>query len=253
MLRCKRQTKTGHRSPDKRGDTRLSSIAFDSYRSASTNQLKPHLGAVPVPKLRTRAIQNVFNDLAKRLAPTYIRMVKTVLVQSLNFAIEQGDITINPAEKVRIPIVKHKPGRSLTPDEVRAVRTACAGHHYGLAIELALMGMRRAELPGLRWEDFNDQTGTLIIRRQIQRDRARRQWAPVDTKGDSDRVLSLGPKLTKALRHYRWQMADERDTKGWQSSGYIFVSARNGGVCPPGTIYKAFVAIACLEGILDRS
>ena len=56
-------------------------------------------------------------------------------------------------------VVMHRRGRFFA-DEVRAVRGACAGHRYGLAIELALMGLRRGEIPGLHWEDFDEQAGT---------------------------------------------------------------------------------------------
>lgn len=218
-----------------------------AYASASKNHLKPQLGGTEVPKLRARAIQRVFNDLAKRLAPTYIRLIKTALVSALNLAIEQSEITINPAEKIRIPTVKRKPGRSLTPDEVRAVRAAGLGHRYGLAVELALMGLRRSELPGLRWEDFDEQAGTLMVRRQVGY--VNKRWVCVATKDDSDRMLSLGPKLTAALRQYRWDMAEERAVMGWGDSGYMFVSSRNGGVCPPDAIYKAFKTIAAAAGI----
>jgi hypothetical protein len=81
--------------------------------------LKPKLGATSVPKLRTREIQRIFNDLADRYSPAYVRLLKTILVQALNFAIEQGEITINVAKMVRIPTVPPTTGRSLTPDEVR--------------------------------------------------------------------------------------------------------------------------------------
>ena len=220
-----------------------------AYRGVIKRYLKPTLGATSVPKLRTRAIQNVFNDLAERLAPTNITLIKTVLVSALNFAIGQHppEITINAAKPVRIPAVKRKPGRSLTPDEVRAVRTACKEHRYGLAVELALMGLRRSELPGLMWDDFDEVAGTLRIGRQIQRIHG--HWTPVPPKDDSYRTLTLGPKLTKALRQYRWAQAEERDAKGWPNTGYIFISTKNGGICPPTTIYKAFRDIAKVAGI----
>lgn len=225
---------------------------LSAYHSAIKVHLRPQLGHVIVPKLRARAIQNVFNSLAERLSPTYLRLLKTVLVQSLNFAIEQGDRTDNPAEKVRIPSVTHKPGRSLTLDEVRAVRAACAGQRYGLAIELALMGLRRSELPGLRWEDFDEQAGTVYVRFQIQRDRAGKQWIPIKPKDNSVRLLTLGPKLTAALRQYRWDMGQEREAMDWEDSGYIFTSTRNGGVCPPDTIYQAYRTIIKAAGVEAR-
>jgi hypothetical protein len=41
------------------------------YRRASKCQITPYMGAIEVPKLRTREIQNIVNDLATRLSPTY--------------------------------------------------------------------------------------------------------------------------------------------------------------------------------------
>jgi len=62
-------------------------------------------------------------------------------------------------------------------------------------------------------------------------------------------MLSLGPKMTALLRQHRWSQAEERDAMWWESSGYIFVSTRTGGVCPPGAIYYAFKTIAKAAGI----
>lgn len=221
-----------------------------AYRRACTNQLAPRLGATPVPKLRLREMQPVFNELAGSYAPTHVRLMKSVLVLALNFAIEQGDRTDNPAKALRIAKVKRTPGRSLTASEVTALQAACQGQRYGLAVELALMGLRRGELPGLRWDDLNEQTGELIIRRQIQL--VDKRWTPVTPKDDSGRVLSLGPKLIAALRQYRWNQTAERELMGWPDSGYIFVSVRNGGICPPTTIYDAFKTICSTAGIVAR-
>ena len=66
------------------------------------------------------------------------------------------------------------------------------------------------------------------------------------------RTLTLGPKITTALRHYRWQCAAEREAMGWKDSGYIFVSIRTGGVCPPGTIYNAYRTIIGAAGVKAR-
>lgn len=220
---------------------------LQTYREASRCQITPNLGALLVPKLRTREMQTTINDLAKRLSPSYIRTIKVILVGALNFAIDQGERTTNPAEKLRIPKVTQKSGRSLTSDEIHAILPLCDGHHYGLAIRLALMGLRRGELPGLRWDDFDEVHGTLAIGRQIQR--VNKQWTPIEPKADSARVLTLGPKLVAALRQYRWEQQERREAMGWEESGYIFVSVRTGGVCPPPAIYEAWCDILEAAGV----
>jgi hypothetical protein len=90
-----------------------------SYRGVCANHLKPRMGAVAVPKLRARDIQKVFNELADRFASSTVRSIKTVLVAALDLAIEQDERSDNPAARVRVPPVKNKPGRSLSPDEAR--------------------------------------------------------------------------------------------------------------------------------------
>jgi integrase len=153
----------------------------------------------------------------------------------------------NPAEKVRIPAVTDKPGRSLTPEETRAVIAACDGHRYGLAIRIGLIGLRRGEIPGLRWEDFDAAAGTLMVARQLQRiDGA---WTPIPPKRGSERLLTLGPKMIAALQLYRRAQVVEQQIMGWEDSGYIFISIRDGGPCPPSTIYNAFRAIANIAAI----
>lgn len=222
-----------------------------AYARVLDNHLRPALAAASVPKVRTRELQRIFNDLADRLAPSFVKQIKSVLALAFDFAMVQGERTDNPARAISTPRVSRTPGRSLTPDEVRAVRSALEGHRYELAIHFALMGLRRSEIPALRWEDFDAQAGTLIIRRQLERDRAARTWMPVERlKGNAKpRTLTLGPKLIAALELHRRAQAVERDVMGWPDSGYMFVSVRTGGPCPPSTIYESFKAICDKAGI----
>jgi integrase len=221
-----------------------------AYRGAIKNHLKPTLGAIEVPRLQLREIQRTFNDLAERLAPSNIRLVKTVLASALNLAIEQREISINPADKVRLPAAKRSPGRTLSPAEVLAVLAACDGQRYGLAVRLALLGLRRSELPGLRWEDFDAAASTLRIGRQLQKIKG--VWTPVEPKDGSARTITLGPKLIAALQLHRRAQQVEQRAMEWADSGYIFISTKTGGACPATTIYASFKDIARAAGVDAR-
>lgn len=218
-----------------------------TYRGAIKNHLKPRLGATSVPKLQARLIQRVFDEFARELAPSHVRQLKSILVLALDLAVEQREISFNPAAKVRIPAVGRTPGRSLTPDEVQALTAAAAGHRYGLAIHLALLGLRRGEIAALHWEDFDPATGTLAIRRQLQY--IDRRWVEIAPKAGSAGTLTLGPGLIAGLELLRRAQAVERHAMGWAESPYIFVSVRTGGVCPASTIHTAFRTIARQAGI----
>jgi integrase len=106
-----------------------------------------------------------------------------------------------------------------------------------------------------RGENIMDKARTLgellddwlaTIERQIQC--VSRKLVAKPPKDGTERLLSLGPKMTAQLRQHRWNQAEERDAMEWENSGYIFVSTKNGGVCSPGVIYYAFKTIAKAAG-----
>ncbi|HEU5098868.1 MAG TPA: hypothetical protein VFU22_07615 [Roseiflexaceae bacterium] len=49
-----------------------------------------------------------------------------------------------------------------------------------------------------------------------------KQSVEIETRADSDRLLTLGPKLTAALRQHRWDHAEKRHAMGCAERGYIF-------------------------------
>ena len=84
-------------------------------------------------------------------------------------AADEGLIPFNPAEKVTPPSVPNTPKRVLTHDQLEkflcAIRFDPIWHDF-FYTELTT-GLRRGELCGLTWEDFDSEAGTLKVRRTI--------------------------------------------------------------------------------------
>ena len=102
-------------------------------------------------------------------APATLRGIHTTLHHALKAAADEGLIPFNPAEKVTPPSVPNTPKRVLTHDQLEkflcAIRFAPIWHDF-FYTELTT-GLRRGELCGLTWEDFDSEAGTLKVRRTI--------------------------------------------------------------------------------------
>ena len=103
------------------------------------------------------------------LAPATVRGIHTTLHHALKTAADEGLIPFNPAEKVTPPSVPNTPKRVLTHDQLEkflcAIRFDPIWHDF-FYTELTT-GLRRGELCGLTWEDFDSEAGTLKVRRTI--------------------------------------------------------------------------------------
>ncbi len=82
-----------------------------------------------------------------------VQSIRMVLRNALESAVREEIIPRNVAKLVRVPAPRYKINRGLTTQQAKAALKS-AGHrlaaHYVLAL---VLGLRRGELLGLRWED----------------------------------------------------------------------------------------------------
>jgi integrase len=114
----------------------------------------------------------------------------------------------------------------LTPEQARALLAAARDDRFETLYVLALTsGARQGELLGLSWSDLDLSTGTMTIRRQLQR--AGRGWSLVEPKTSrSRRTLGLPPMAVDALREHRVRQLEDHIAAGsrWQEHGLVFTS-----------------------------
>jgi integrase len=142
------------------------------------------------------------------------------------------------AEKVkRLP----KPRTEMstyTPEEVAKVLKAADDDRDGHLWYLALSGLRRGEIAGLRWSDIDQSEKTLSVR--ISRVAAAGKAVENDPKTNaSSRTLPLDDGLAAVLRAARRRQAEERLALGAAYSDGDYVACDEAGrPYHPGTLSK---------------
>ncbi|HEX6498051.1 MAG TPA: hypothetical protein VF054_03360 [Micromonosporaceae bacterium] len=89
----------------------------------------------------------------------------TTLRAALNNAVREELITRNPAALVRVAKPRPRKAKPWTVDEVRQFLESARGDHdplYAAYVLILVLGLRRGEVLGLRWEDVDLDEGELV-------------------------------------------------------------------------------------------
>ncbi|MFC0623212.1 tyrosine-type recombinase/integrase [Kribbella deserti] len=183
----------------------LAPSTVSSYRKNVRLHLKPRLGASPLAGLTGARISTLYRELERTgrqdhrsgepLSARTIRYVHTILKAALRDAVEQGLITVNPADKAKPPAARAAKAPDIHPwtgpqlhaflgwSSCHAVAVHASAWHV-----LAYTGMRRGELLALRWRDLDLDKATVSVRRSV---------GVVKTKGEGERIVEGTTKSTK--------------------------------------------------------
>lgn len=140
---------------------------------------------------------------------TSINPMLATLGRMMGDLVKQGTLVRNIAELVdRVPHERIEM-QTFTDDQVRRLLAAAADDRNEHAWHLALSGLRRGEICGLRWSDIDLHAGTLrVANNRVSVNGQPSEGAPKSNR--SDRTLPLTPALQDALRRARKRQAEER-------------------------------------------
>ncbi|WP_436849581.1 tyrosine-type recombinase/integrase [Streptomyces avermitilis] len=163
----------------------------------------------------------------------------------------EEEIPRNVARNVRTGTPRPRRSEPFTADEARQFLTAARGHRLHALFELALhTGLRKGELLGLHWEDFDLDAGTAAIRRTLQRtSRGGLTTLPTKTRAFERRV-ALPTRCVQSLKLHREQQQRERATAGtaWQYNGHVFTTP-HGRPIDPTNLTRAFTTLLRKAGL----
>ncbi len=197
-----------------------------TYRGHITTYLIPHLGHIPLERLRAAHIAAMYRsieasnvDRRQPVGPTTMRRIHATLRVALNAALRQQRLTVNPAVHVELPPPSRSRVRPWEPAELGTFLDYAVVDRLGALYELiAMTGLRRGEAVGLTWDDIDVERGHLTVRRQlVQLGHDVRVGRP-KTKSGEDRVVELPAATIGVLLAHRLRQDAERQAwgKGWE-------------------------------------
>jgi integrase len=178
------------------------------HESVARLHLKPGLGRYWLDGLSVRIVQDFLDSLlTEGKSVATIHQVRKVLSAALTYALRQELLVRNVARLVELPRYRPTEASHWTPDEIsRFLGAARTDPLYPAFLLLALYGLRRGEVLGIRWCDVDFDRGVLRIRQQVQRiDGELRQVALKTESSERDepllqtaRTVLLWQRMTQA-------------------------------------------------------
>ena len=183
---------------------------FARYRYTAEKILKPSLGDKRLSQLMPRDIQRFYDKLATEgrqdgrggLSSGTIHGIHVVFHGALRAAQEANLIAQNPTEKANPPKAS-APSKNILNEEqleqfMEEIKKDEIWHDF-FYTELTT-GLRRGEICGLKWEDFDEVGGTLKVRRTVHKEKGGKltTW---DTKTEAGaRTIILPPSTVEVLQ-----------------------------------------------------
>lgn len=198
-----------------------------AYRYNAERYLLPDLGRKRLAGLSARELRRYFESLRLRgVGERTVKYVHTTLRAALEDAVREEIIDKNPASLVRVPAPARTERVPLSVDEVRMLFKATRDDRLqAMVVVFALLGLRRSEVLGLRWEDVDLEQGFLQVRRGLQRINGELMVLPTKT-ARSRRTIPLPRVVLKVLEDHRSAQEVERLSlaERWPGSAYVFTT-----------------------------
>jgi integrase len=211
---------------------------LNAYRYAVAPLRERH-GDMPVQRLGRPDLDRLLTDLRaggsmtakghprRAWSPRSLNKAVDAWRAVLAYGIERRELARNVAAAMKkVPRV-HQEMETYTPDEIRLVLRAADKDRNGHLWYLALSGLRRGELAGLRWADVDLGAGALtVVRNRVQAGAGNVVEGAPKTLS-SRRTLPLDEGLVGVLRRASVRYAEERLALGvaHADSGYVAVNA----------------------------
>ena len=188
----------------------IRSNTMTRYQGTAVRHIKPYLGDKLIAQIKGKDIQKLYEALAqhgnlntgKGLSSGTIRGIHSMLHEALGAAQQAGVIPRNPTEEIEAPKFSYKPKKVLTDEQLEKFMEIIQKDSvwYDFFYTELTTGLRRGEICGLQWTDFDETDGTLKIRRTIHEERGGKLM-PWDTKtAAGTRTIILPPSTAELLR-----------------------------------------------------
>ena len=187
---------------------------LEGYRRYIEYYIKPQLGDKQISLISQQDIQRMYRrlktegrihehpEMNHQLSDSMVRHIHSTLHAALKDAVQAHVIPRNPTEGTTAPKPNYKPKRILTRTELDAFLAVVEQDEvWRDFFQTELMtGLRRGEICGLQWSDFDGDAGTLKVCRTLHSQR-KGEYTVGETKtGKGMRTILLPKTVADILR-----------------------------------------------------
>lgn len=210
----------------------LSPTTIDGYKNIVNNHIIPVMGGLKLQEIKPYTLQSYFNSKADVLRPTTLQNHKRLLVSFFIFACDMELLDRNPMDKIVTPKKIAKQTNVLTIEECKQLLTTIQSN-YTLKIPVILsllLGLRRGECLGLRWEDINFNEKTLSVNQNLEYVKGELYFKEPKTL-KSKRTMAIPDILINILKeHHNWQREMTLRSEGtWKNERNLVCTRKTTG------------------------
>lgn len=182
----------------------LSQKTLEDYQGLYNTHVKPKFSNIYLDDITASRLDKYYNELLQTLSPATANKIKSCIIgPALRKAVAQGLLQNNPTIGLEPIRVENKHHEAYTLDELSRLQTASQGSYWWIAVPLLVAtGIRRAELLGLRWTDYDPEKRTLHIERDYISTNHGCEFTTTKTQS-SQRIIALSTEICSKLDEYR--------------------------------------------------
>lgn len=238
----------------------LQPSTWDAYRRNIELHVVPHLGRMPLRRLRAEHLETLYTRLLVEgrvdgdggLAAKTVLEIHGILRKALGDATRRGLVVRNVAADAHAPKRRSSETtelRAWNAQQLRAFLDVAQTHRLFAAFWLAAnTGMRRSELLGLRWNDLDLNATRLSVNRALISVAYELHESAGKTR-NSRRMVDLDPKTVAILRDWQEGQRSEHGKLGIErENGYVFTKP-DGSPVHPDVFRQTFDRLVARAGV----
>ena len=198
---------------------KLTPCTYEGYKNNLEKHIIPSLGKILLQKLQPIQVQKFYNGLYEKgrlhseggLSPSSIRYIHATIRKALNHAVKMQYLIRNVCEAVELPKIKKYEAKFLTKIKVNEMLTTLKDTEIYIPILLAIgLGLRRGELLGLQWKDFDFNKKLVSIKRTLLPKTNGEEIFSECKTAKSQRILAVPESiLVKLKQHKKGQLENK--------------------------------------------
>ena len=216
---------------------------YNMYRTIIQKHIIPSLGHVRLQRLTPQQVQAFYaSKLHEGLSQKRVKSIHAVLHKALENAVKWNLIGRNVCDLVNPPIPKRHEIQPLTWEQAQRLLQTARDHKLEALLTVAITtGMRRGELLGLHWQDIDLKTGSLQVRRSVNRIGKHGLVVSEPKTAMSRRKITLPAFVVDILKQHRVRQQEmkEKALGLWRETDIVFCNLY-GGYIEPSNLHEWF-------------